>query len=56
MILSAGQMLEFLGLEQAAAELEKAVEGVLAEGKALPRDLGGTSSTTAVTDAVLEKL
>ena len=56
MILSAGQMLEFLGLEQAALELEQAVAGVLAEGKALPRDLGGTTSTAAVTDAVLAKL
>jgi tartrate dehydrogenase/decarboxylase/D-malate dehydrogenase len=56
MILSAGQMLEFLGLEQAALELEQAVAGVLAEGKALPRDLGGTAGTAAVTDAVLAKL
>ena len=56
MILSAGQMLEFLGLEKAADELERAVAAVLAEGKALPKDLGGTAGTAAVTDAVLAKV
>jgi tartrate dehydrogenase/decarboxylase/D-malate dehydrogenase len=56
MILSVGQMLEFLGLEQAARDLERAVADVLAEGTALPRDLGGTAATSAVTDAVLAKL
>jgi isocitrate/isopropylmalate dehydrogenase len=49
-------MLEFLGLEQAAENLERAVAEVLAEGAALPNDLGGTASTSAVTDAVLAKL
>ena len=55
-ILSAGMMLEFLGLEDAAQAIEKAVGATLAEGKALPADLGGTACTTAVTDGVLEKL
>jgi isocitrate/isopropylmalate dehydrogenase len=32
------------------------VAAVLAEGKSLPRDLGGQSSTEEVTDAVLEKI
>ena len=56
MILSAAMMLEFLGLEQAAGEAEGAVASVLAEGVALPADLGGKAATTEVTDAVLAAL
>jgi tartrate dehydrogenase/decarboxylase/D-malate dehydrogenase len=55
-ILSAAMMLEHLELAAAALEVEAAVAAVLAEGKALTADLGGSASTTAVTDAVLEKL
>ena len=40
MILSAGMMLEFLGLDAAAGEVDSAVARVLAEGAALPADLG----------------
>jgi tartrate dehydrogenase/decarboxylase/D-malate dehydrogenase len=55
-ILSAGMMLEFLGLEEAAREVERAVAATLAAGKALPADLGGAASTGQVTDAVLAQL
>jgi tartrate dehydrogenase/decarboxylase/D-malate dehydrogenase len=55
-ILSAAMMLEHLELGAAARQVEAAVAAVLAEGKTLPADLGGTASTSAVTDAVLEKL
>jgi tartrate dehydrogenase/decarboxylase/D-malate dehydrogenase len=52
-ILSLGMMLEHLGLEEAGRSVERAVAGVLAEGKFRTPDLGGTSSTGEVTTAVL---
>src|SRR5215471_13746195 len=55
-ILSCAMMLDHLGLPAAGAEVERAVASVLASGKARTPDLGGISSTTEVTDAVLEKL
>ena len=55
-ILSAAMMLDHLELRAAAAEVEKAVAAVLAEGKVRTPDLGGRSSTEEVTAAVLEKL
>jgi tartrate dehydrogenase/decarboxylase/D-malate dehydrogenase len=55
-ILSAGMMLDHLGMHQAAAEIEAAVAAVLADGKVRTPDLGGTSSTEEVTTAVVEKL
>ncbi len=55
-ILSAGMMLDHLGMNEAARELEAAVAAVLAEGKVRTPDIGGRSSTEEVTEAVLEKL
>jgi tartrate dehydrogenase/decarboxylase/D-malate dehydrogenase len=55
-ILSAGMMLDHLGMGDAARELESAVATVLAEGKVRTPDIGGHSSTEEVTEAVLEKL
>jgi isocitrate/isopropylmalate dehydrogenase len=55
-ILSAGMMLDHLGMSDAARELESAVAVVLAEGKVRTPDIGGRSSTEQVTEAVLEKL
>src|SRR5580700_5542986 len=54
-ILSAAMMLEHLQMDQAARDVESAVAAVLADGKVRTPDLGGTSSTVEVTDAVLEK-
>jgi tartrate dehydrogenase/decarboxylase/D-malate dehydrogenase len=56
MILSAAMMVDFLALPAAAREVERAVEEVLAESTALPADLGGTASTSAVGNAILAKL
>lgn len=56
MILSVWMMLDFLGHSQAAADVEAAVAGVLTDGRTLPADLGGSSGTLAVTEAVLAKL
>jgi tartrate dehydrogenase/decarboxylase / D-malate dehydrogenase len=53
---SGAQMLEHLGLEDAAAKVNSAIAQVLAEGKALTPDLGGKSSTGEVAEAVLAKL
>lgn len=49
-------MLEHLGEEAAGANLMKAIETVTAEGKTLPRDLGGNADTAQVTAAVCEAL
>jgi len=55
-ILSGAMMLDHLGLAEAARDVESAVAAVLAEGRVRTPDLGGTSSTEEVTNAVLEKL
>jgi tartrate dehydrogenase/decarboxylase/D-malate dehydrogenase len=55
-ILSAGLMLDHLGMNEAAGAVESAVAGVLAESKVRTPDLGGHSSTEEVATAVLEKL
>lgn len=53
---SVRMMLEFLGEADAADALLQAVKKVLAEGKAGTPDMGGTSSTSEVGDAVLHAL
>jgi tartrate dehydrogenase/decarboxylase/D-malate dehydrogenase len=55
-ILSAAMMLDHLGASEAAQQVERAVAAVLADGRVRTPDLGGTSRTSEVTDAVLEKL
>ena len=55
-ILSAGMMLDHLELPQAARDIEQAIAQALAAGQARTADLGGTSSTREVTDAVLAML
>ncbi|WP_279356104.1 isocitrate/isopropylmalate dehydrogenase family protein [Methylobacterium indicum] len=62
-VLSGVMMLRWLGqrngdaaLASAADRIEAAVGTVLAEGRAVPRDLGGRASCTEVTDAVRRAL
>ena len=55
-ILSAGMMLDHLGIAEGAREVEAAVAAVLAEGKVRTPDLGGRNSTEEVGAAMLEKL
>src|SRR5205814_569060 len=55
-VLSAGLMLDHLGLAKGAAGLRGAVAKVLKERRALPPDLGGSSRTVEVADAVLAAL
>ncbi len=53
-ILSGAMMLDHLGLD--GGRVERAVAGVLAEGDIRTADLGGSSSTREVTDAVMDRL
>jgi tartrate dehydrogenase/decarboxylase / D-malate dehydrogenase len=53
---TAQMMLEFLGETQAAAALMGAIEQVCGAGKVLTPDLGGSATTSQVTDAILKQL
>jgi tartrate dehydrogenase/decarboxylase/D-malate dehydrogenase len=55
-ILSVGMMLEHLVSPEAGAAVERAVAGVLADGKFRTPDLKGTSTTREVADAVSERI
>ena len=52
MILSGAMMLRHLGEPDAADRVERAVDAVLGEGRVRTPDLGGTSTTTEVGEAV----
>jgi tartrate dehydrogenase/decarboxylase/D-malate dehydrogenase len=52
-MLAGAQMLEFLGESSAADLVQNAVVTVLTDGRALTPDLGGTSTTERVADAVV---
>jgi tartrate dehydrogenase/decarboxylase/D-malate dehydrogenase len=49
-------MLEHLGESESATLLMKAIERVTAEGRCLPRDLGGRATTQEVTTEVCAAL
>ncbi len=55
-LLAARLMLDWLGEKEMAAALESAVAAVIAEGEVRTYDLGGTSSTLEVAEAVAAKL
>ena len=55
-ILSGAMMLKHLGHEQASESVEKAVLTVIEQGGVRTPDLGGTSSTSQVGDAVVDAL
>jgi isocitrate/isopropylmalate dehydrogenase len=54
--LAAKLMLEWLGEAEKAAALEQAVAAVIAEGRVRTYDMGGTSGTLDVANAVAERL
>ena len=56
LILTAALMLEHLNEASAADRVAKAVRQVIREGKAVTFDLGGTASTTEMTDAIVAAL
>ncbi|HEY2945119.1 MAG TPA: isocitrate dehydrogenase (NAD(+)) [Vicinamibacteria bacterium] len=56
LILSGALMLDHLGEHGAAERVRQAVRSVLAEGRKLTRDLGGTAGTTEIAEAIATKL
>ena len=56
LILSGALMLRHLGYPEAAADVERAVREVIAEGRQTTYDLGGTTGTQGFADAVIEHL
>jgi 3-isopropylmalate dehydrogenase len=54
--LSVAMMLDFLNQPNAAKAIEAAIRDVVADPKNHTRDLGGSATTTAVTDAVSAKI
>jgi isocitrate dehydrogenase (NAD+) len=56
MILSGAMMLRHLGELRGAAAVDRAVETLLGEGRVRTADLGGSSSTMAVAEAIAEAL
>lgn len=55
-ILSGVMMLEHLGEKEAAARIQQAILAVLAEGKYLTYDLGGSAGTSDMADAIVRHL
>ena len=55
-IMAARMMLDYLGEKVTGSAIEKAITDVLVEGKVRTYDLGGTSSSTQVAEAISEKL
>jgi isocitrate dehydrogenase (NAD+) len=49
-------MLEHLGETQAAAKIENAVSSIIAEGKDVTYDLGGTAGTKEYADAIIRRM
>jgi isocitrate dehydrogenase (NAD+) len=56
LLLTAVLMLEHLNETQAAQRIDRAVRRVISEGRTVTFDLGGTASTTQMTDAILAAL
>jgi isocitrate dehydrogenase (NAD+) len=55
-IMAASMMLDYLGEKEAATKIEKAVMTVLSEGKVRTADLGGSSTTSEMSDAIATKI
>jgi isopropylmalate/isohomocitrate dehydrogenase-like protein len=51
-IMAAQMMLDYLGEKEAAAKIESAVMKVLSEGKVRTKDLGGSSTTSEMSEAI----
>jgi isocitrate/isopropylmalate dehydrogenase len=54
--MAASMMVDYLGEKEAAAKIEKAVMKVLNEGKVRTADLGGSSTTSEMSDAIASKI
>ncbi len=55
-ILAAKMMLDWLGEKEMAKKIEEAVATVILEGKVRTYDMGGSSTTSEMADAICEKL
>ncbi|MEM2123625.1 MAG: isocitrate/isopropylmalate dehydrogenase family protein [Candidatus Bathyarchaeia archaeon] len=55
-ICAAGMMLDYLGETDAYRTLDKALRRVLSEGKTLTYDLGGSSGTEEIAEAIAEEI
>lgn len=55
-IMASKMMLDYLGENRWAERIENAIVSVLEEGKVLTPDLGGSSSTKQVTDAIIDAM
>ncbi|KAI7355452.1 hypothetical protein KC336_g22273, partial [Hortaea werneckii] len=49
-------MLEFLGQEEAAAKIYKAVDANLMEAKLLSPDMGGKAKTSEIVEDIIKRL
>jgi len=56
MILSAVMMLRHVGQGAVADRIERALDAVLADKRAVTPDLGGSAGTRAMTDAIIKNL
>lgn len=56
LLLSACMMLTHIGEDKASKQIKDAIFKTLDQGKVLTRDLGGTASTTEITDAIIENM
>ena len=55
-IMAVQMMLDYLSEKEAAAKIETAVMQVLKEGKVRTKDLGGSSTTSEMGDAIASKV
>ncbi|MBN2852088.1 MAG: NAD-dependent isocitrate dehydrogenase [Clostridia bacterium] len=56
LILSAIQMLRFINEKESALKIENAMAAVLEEGKTVTRDIGGTATTSAYVDEIINHI
>ena len=56
LIRSAILILEYIGEHEAAEKIHEAICNVLKKGEKLTRDLGGTATTTEITEAIVDEL
>lgn len=55
-IMAGAMMMDYLGEKQAATKIKRAVIEVLKDGKIRTKDLGGTSTTSEMSDEIAEKI
>lgn len=56
LVLSGAMLLDHIGRYDAGERIRAAVSAILAEGKTLTRDLGGTASTTEIAEAIASRV